>query len=40
MRVSGEQSVIAREFTTPRVRDSGWRGGDKGRQGEVDAWLI
>ena len=40
MGVRGEQSVMARKFVTPRVGDRGWREGDKGRQGEVDAWLI
>ena len=28
----GEQSVMARIFVTPRVGDSDWREGDKGRQ--------
>ena len=40
MRVRGEKSVMAREFVSPRVGDSDWREGDKGRQGEVDASLI
>ena len=27
-------------FVTPRVGDSGWREGEKGRQEKVDACLI
>ena len=40
MRVRGEKSVMAREFVSPRVGDSGWREGDKRKQGEVDVSLI
>ena len=38
--VTGEKSVMAKEFVTPRVGDGGWKERHQGRQGEVDAWLI
>ena len=32
--------MLVRQLVTPRLGDSVWREGDKGRLGEVGAWFI
>ena len=37
MKVGGEKSVMAREFVSPRVGDSGWR--EETKEGKVKSTL-